>query len=108
MLGLSSRGNIPTNAEPIALIFLEEKKGRDLTQSYDKSLYTNRNVKRATWQHKDITKNSITQRLRTDLGRSDGVSTVIQLEWLTGLRAQPSQFEKQPCNQKDTHLKICI
>ena len=27
-------------------------KGRDLTQSYDKSPYTNRNVKRAKWQHK--------------------------------------------------------
>ena len=26
--------------------------GRDLTQSYDKSPYTNRNVKRAKWQHK--------------------------------------------------------
>ena len=29
-----------------------KKKGRDLTQSYDKSPYTNRNVKRANWQHK--------------------------------------------------------
>ena len=28
------------------------KKRRDLTQSYDKSPYTNRNVKRAKWQHK--------------------------------------------------------
>ena len=28
------------------------EKGRDLTQSYDKSPYTNRNVKRAKWQQK--------------------------------------------------------
>ena len=28
------------------------ERGRDLTQSYDKSPYTNRNVKRAKWQHK--------------------------------------------------------
>ena len=28
------------------------QKGGDLTQSYDKSPYTNRNVKRATRQHK--------------------------------------------------------
>ena len=28
------------------------EKGRDLTQSYDKSPYTNRNVKRAKGQHK--------------------------------------------------------
>ena len=32
-------------------------------------------------------KSSITLRLRTDLGRSAGVTTVIQLVWLTGLRA---------------------
>ena len=31
---------------------LIREKGRDLTQSYDKSPYTNRNVKRAKWQHK--------------------------------------------------------
>ena len=29
----------------------------------------------------------ITQRLRTDLGRSAGVTTATQLVWLTGLRA---------------------
>ena len=28
------------------------EKGRDLTQSYDKNPYTNRNVKGAKWQHK--------------------------------------------------------
>ena len=33
-------------------------------------------------------KSSITQRLRTDLGRSVGVTTATQLVWLTGLRAQ--------------------
>ena len=32
--------------------FESREKGRDLTQSYDKSPYTNRNVKRARWQHK--------------------------------------------------------
>ena len=31
---------------------IQREKGRDLTQSYDKSPYTNRNVKRAKWQHK--------------------------------------------------------
>ena len=33
-------------------LVLMREKGRDLTQSYDKSPYTNRNVKRAKWQHK--------------------------------------------------------
>ena len=52
-------------------------------------------------------KSSITQRLRTDLGRSVGVPTATQLVWLPGLRAQPSHFPQPPYNQKDTHLKIC-
>ena len=30
----------------------EKKKGIDLTQSYDKSPYNSRNVKRAKWQYK--------------------------------------------------------
>ena len=64
------------------------EKGRYLTQSYDKSPYTNRNVKRAKWQHKQRhKKGSIKQRLRTDLGRSVGVTKATQLVWLTGLRA---------------------
>ena len=37
---------------------VQEKKGRDLTQLYDKSPYTNRNVKRAKWQHKQRHKNA--------------------------------------------------
>ena len=32
----------------------------------------------------NATKSSITQRLRTDLGRSVGVTTATQLVWLTG------------------------
>ena len=35
------------------------EKGRDLTQSYDKSPYTNRNVKRAKWQHKQRHKKAL-------------------------------------------------
>ena len=33
-------------------VYIRRQKGEDLTQSYDKSPYTNRNVKRAKWQHK--------------------------------------------------------
>ena len=36
----------------------QETKGRDLTQSYDKSPYTNRIVKRVKWQHKQRHKKS--------------------------------------------------
>ena len=49
------------------------EKGRDLTQSYDKNPYIARKIKHATRQHKIATKTSITQRLRTDSGRSVGV-----------------------------------
>ena len=84
------------------------EKGRDLTQSYDKSPYTNRNVKRAKWQHKQRHKKvRLNSRLRTDLGRSVGVTKATQLVWLTGLRAQLPTNREQPFNQKDTRLKIC-
>ena len=42
----------------------------------------------------------------TDLGRSDEVTRVTELVWLTGLRAQPSHFPQQSCNQKDTNLNV--
>ena len=45
------------------------EKGRDLTQSYDKSPYTTRNVKRAKWQqkqhHKKFDYTEVADRLRT-------------------------------------------
>ena len=59
------------------------EKGRDLTQSYDKIPYTNRNVKRATQTTPQ--KRSITERLRTDLRRSVGVTMATHLLWLTWL-----------------------
>ena len=65
----------------------KRQKGGDLTQSYDKSPYTHGNVKRAVTTQTTPQKSSIKQRLRTDLGRSVGVTTVTQLVWLTGLRA---------------------
>ena len=52
------------------------EKGRDLTQSYYKSPYTSRNVKKGKVTTQTTSqKHSITQRLRTDLGRSVGVTT---------------------------------
>ena len=56
-------------------------------------------------QH-DNAKTSITQRLRTDLGRSVIVTAVIPLVWLNRFTsAQPSHLPQQPSNQKDTYLK---
>ena len=99
----------------IAIQFMQvlKEKGRDLTQSYDKSPYTNRNVKRAKWQHKQRhKKSSIKQRLRTDLGRSVGVTKANQLVWLTGLRAHlPTNrnsrlIKRKPFSLKNPSLKI--
>ena len=70
--------SIMNSANKEAITAIREK-GRDLTQSYDKSPYTNRKIKKATWQHKNATKNLITQRLRTDLRRTVGVTTVTPL-----------------------------
>ena len=56
--------------------------GRYLTQSYDKSPYNHIKIQRATWQYKTPPKFSITQRLRTDLGRLVGVTAVTPRMWL--------------------------
>ena len=54
---------------------LREKEG-DLTQSYDKTPYTNRKFENQRTTHTQTPpKTSITQRLRTDLGRSVGVTS---------------------------------
>ena len=58
---------------------IARQKGGDLTQSYDKSPYTHGNVKRAVTTQTTPQKSSIKQRLRTDLGRSVGVTTATQL-----------------------------
>ena len=55
----------------------------------------------------NATKSSIKQKLRTDLGRSVGVTAANQLVLLTWFTGPPFQSPQQPCNQKDTHLKIC-
>ena len=67
-----------------------EKEG-DLTQSYDKNSYTDRKIKNQWTTQKRHPKISITQRLRTDLGRSVRVTTIIKLLWLNRfMGTQPS------------------
>ena len=56
---------------------------------------------------KTPTKTSITQRLRTDLGRSVGATTITQLvclNWSKG--SQPSHLPQKLSYQKDTHSHI--
>ena len=62
-----------TNDTDISLLILKllyiKRKGIDLTQSYDESPYNDRKIQKATWQHKNATKNfdytTIPDRLRT-------------------------------------------
>ena len=62
------------------------EKGKDLTQTYDKTPTQTEQFKKQRDNTKIATKMSITQRLQTDLGRSVGITTVTQLVWLTSLR----------------------
>ena len=36
---------------------MTREKGNEMTQSYDKSPYIHRTTRKATWQHKNATKN---------------------------------------------------
>ena len=69
--------------------FIERKRKRSDSVLWQKPLYQQKCEKRQHDNTKTSPKSSITQRLRTDLGRSDGVATVIQPVWLTSLRAKP-------------------
>ena len=57
------------NSNEFHYFFMGREKGRDLTQSCDKNPYTHRTIQKATWQHKNATKNfdytTIADRLRT-------------------------------------------
>ena len=58
------------------LYLLAREKGRDVTQAYDKSIYTHRESTQDRDNTKNVTKTSIIQPLRTDLVRSVGVTAV--------------------------------
>ena len=67
------------------------EKGRDLTQSCDKNPFTHRTIQKQRDNIKTPPQTLITQLLRTDLGRSVGVTAVTQLVWLNRFTsAQPS------------------
>ena len=79
------------------------QKGGDLTQSYDKSPYTNRNVKRENDNTSNATKKfdltAIADRLRTVSWSNYSYPTgVVNLVY-----GPPSHSPQQPCNQNDTH-----
>ena len=63
------------------IIYTVGEKGRDLTQSYAKAPTTTEKSKKQRDNTKTPPKTSITQRLRTDLGRSVRVTIATQLLW---------------------------
>ena len=83
------------------------KKGRDLTQSHDKSPYYNKQKCQKGMTIKDVTKKfgntAIDDRLRTVSWSSYSHPTGV-VHRFTGLTFPLPQ---QPWNQIDTHLKIC-
>ena len=70
---------------------ISREKGQGLTQSCDKNPYTQRTIQKQRDNIKTPPKTLITQLLRTDLGRSVGVTAVTQLVLLNRFTsAQPS------------------
>ena len=86
----------------------KEKRKRSDSVLWQKPFHRQKNPKSNVTTQRTPPKTSITQRLRTDLGRSAGVTIATQLVWLNHFTgSQPSYLPQKPCNQKDTHLKIC-
>ena len=78
-------------------IISKREKERDLTQSYDKNLYTHGKIKKQRDNSKTQPKFSITQRLRTNLGRSVWVTVATQMMWwkrLMGKKEPNNVFSK--------------
>ena len=70
---------------------LLRQKGRDLTQFYENAHTPTEKSKKHRNNVTNATKTSITQRLRTDLGRSEGVTAATSLVWFNRFTgAQPS------------------
>ena len=65
----------------------KRKRKRSDSVLWQKPLHKQKCQKGKVTTQKTPQKSSIKQRLRTDLGRSVGVTKAIQLVWLTGLRA---------------------
>ena len=88
---------------------LKTRKGRYLTQSYDKSPYTDRKIQKQRENIKMPSKTSITQSLRTDLGRPVGVTIATQMVWLNQLPgSQPFHSPQQLCNRRHEHAGIVL
>ena len=69
------------------VFYIKRKRKRSDSILWQKPLHQQKCQKGKVTTQTTPQKSSIKQRLRTDLGRSVGVTTATQLVWLTGLRA---------------------
>ena len=82
------------------------EKGKDLTQSFDKTPFPRIKFHKATWQHNNATKNFNYTTIGADLGRSVGLTTATKLVWLNlFMGSQTSHLPQKLCNQKDIRFK---
>ena len=75
--------------------FQKRKRKRSDSVLWQKPLHQQKCQKGKVTTQTTPQKSSIKQRLRTDLGRSVGVTTATQLVWLTGLRAHLPTKKKE-------------
>ena len=95
--------------EMVQEIRLSPKRKRERSDSvlWQKPLHQQKCQKGKVTTQTTPQKSSITQRLRTDLGWSVGVTTATQLVWFTGLRAHlPTNYDKSPYTYRK--LKVTI
>ena len=74
----------------VRLTFIETKRRRSDPVLWQKPLHQQKCQKGKVTTQTTLQKSSIKQQLRTDLGRSVGVTTATQLVWLTWFTGPPS------------------
>ena len=89
-LFIRTRSSCPTFGLACVLMFREKE--RYLTRSYDNSPYTHRKSKKQHDNTKTPPKTSITQRFRTDFGRSVGVTTATKLVWINRFKGTKRSY----------------
>ena len=87
----------------------QEKRKRSDSALWQKPLHWQKNPKSNVTTQRTPPKTSITQRLRTDLGRSAGVTIATQLVWLNQFTgSQPSHSPQQLCNRGHEQADIIL
>ena len=84
---VKSHGKVGVLKYNIFCLLIHRKRKRSDSVLWQKPLHQQKCQKGKVTTQTTPQKSSIKQRLRTDLGRSVGVTTATQLVWLTGLRA---------------------